>query len=130
MYNKMLLRLISMLAVIPLFIQEVRTEAKIEKSRQYNQQHQPSSGSGEGAEFMSNPQIKGRIPKTDRSKGVYMHDHPDFPGVQGGPGEPYRTHYLHARFGIGGQRRKRSPGIEDTLLKIFNIRLPKEKEQT
>ncbi|XP_068694674.1 uncharacterized protein [Montipora foliosa] len=102
---KMLLRLISILAVIPLFIQEVRTEAKIEKSRQYNQQHQPSSGSGEGAEFMSNPQIKG-------------------------PGEPYRTHYLHARFGIGGQRRKRSPGIEDTLLKIFNIRLPKEKEQT
>ena len=39
-----------------------------------------------------------------------------------GPGDPYRTHYLHARFGIGGQKKKRSPTLEETMLKIFNIR--------
>lgn len=54
----------------------------------------------------------------DHSKGVYMHDHPDFPSVTGGPGGPYRTHYLHSRFGIGHRRRRAVKHEESNLQKL------------
>ncbi|KAM7430918.1 hypothetical protein ABFA07_018435 [Porites harrisoni] len=69
----------------------------------------------------------GRVPEVDHSKGVYMHDHPDFPSVQGGPGDPYRTHYLHARFGIGHHRKRRSLRLQEALLKISKISFPRKK---
>ncbi|XP_078371560.1 uncharacterized protein LOC144655211 [Oculina patagonica] len=71
----------------------------------------------------------GNVPKiVDHSKGVYMHDHSDFPSVVGGPGGPYRTHYLHSQFGIG-HRRRRAIKLQDTMLRMFNIRPKKSKEE-
>ncbi|XP_074617782.1 uncharacterized protein LOC141876880 [Acropora palmata] len=123
----MLLRYITLLASLPLFCSEVyAAERMLEESKQHSPKQYMSSGSGEENAALCNSQTKGCIPKTDHSKGVYMHDHPEFPAAQGGPDDPYRTHYLHARFGIGGQKKKRSPTLEETMLKIFNIRLPKK----
>lgn len=106
------------------------TEAKSAEIEQTVPLQDVSSGSGENNAITRDHQPKGKIPKPDHSKGVYMHDHPDFPAIQGGPGDPYRTHYLHARFGIGGHRRRRSLKLEEAMLKIFKIRLPKEENES
>lgn len=121
----MLFRCVSLvLALFSLIYTEV-SAGKLEETGQTSQLDLPS-GSGENVGDNADHQLKGHIPKVDHSKGVYMHDHPDFPSVQGGPGGPYRTHYLHARFGIGGHKKRRSTRLEEAMLKIFDIRLPKE----
>ncbi|XP_020628722.1 uncharacterized protein LOC110065562 [Orbicella faveolata] len=64
----------------------------------------------------------------DHSRGVYMHDHPDFPSVIGGPGGPYRTHYLHSRFGIGHKHR-RAVKSKNEMLRMFYNRPQQRDEQ-
>lgn len=128
----MLFRGICLLLVFSLLYVAV-SEGTLEEAGPTYDQSQPqeeSSGSGdrENNGVNSDHQLKGHIPKVDHSKGVYMHDHPDFPSVHGGRGGPYRTHYLHSRFGIGGHRKRRSTRLEEAMLKMFNIRLPKEED--